>query len=155
MNADKILDMMSTFYSKRNGIIQKMSYSTFNQIASAYRNIFNFYIDNYEVIKNPFYDKKLKGGRVAQKLVDNVRTLDEDKVKDIFEKIYNYYNSDRAMHYECLIQLYINGFPNSMSIVELKEGMIDFKRKIIMLPDRALNVSDRCLELLRYVHSLT
>lgn len=164
MNLDELLDMIQTFHRSRTAGKkgQKISYSTVDQIISQYRLIWNFYIDNIELIKNPWYDKKTRG-IVKAKAMSKGRQEGSFLSHDMFEKVLYQIRQESdepskrnyGMYLECLLLLYYHGFANAEEIILLKEDMIDFDNHEIHFDQKTLHLSDRCFYLLTYIHSLT
>ena len=157
MNVDELFEMILSFNDNRKGEGSgySITYNSYFQIASMYRSLFNFYIDNYEVIRNPFNDKRMRGTEAAERLAQGKESYTWEKVEEIIQTIHNEYEDNKAKYIECIILLYYNGFAKAEEIVNLTEDMIDFKSKSVRLPGRTIQLSDRCFELLTFVHSLT
>lgn len=156
MNVDELYEMILSFSNNRNTTgSYSISYGSSLQIFSMYRTLFNFYIDNYEVIKNPFNDKRMKGTQAAQRLAQGKAPFTWDNVEAAITKVRESYEFNRANYIECIILLYYNGFSKAEEIANLTEDMIDFKSKTVILPGRIVKLSDRCFDLLTFVHQLT
>ena len=157
MNVDELFEMILSFNDNRKngGSGYSVTYNSYFQISCMYRSLFNFYIDNYEVIKNPFNDKRMKGTEAAERLAQEKEAYTWDKVEEIIQAIHGEYEANKAKYIECIILLYYSGFAKAEEIVSLTEDMIDFKSKTIRLPGRTIQLSDRCFELLTFVHNLT
>lgn len=156
MNSDELFDMIGTFGSKRKTVkgSSRMGYNSFFQICSMYRKVFNFYIDNYEIIKNPFNDKSMRGNAAIDRLAENSKRFTQDNVDDIIKKIQSDLPEERANYVECIVRLFCDGFATNEEIVMLKENMINFKTKQVSLGGRIIRLSDRTISLLMYVHNL-
>lgn len=156
MNVDELFEMVLSFNNNRaTSGAYSISYSSFSQIFSMYRSLFNFYIDNYEIIRNPFNDKRMKGTQAAQRLAQSKEPFTWKNVEEAIAKVHESYEFNKANYIECILLLYYNGFSKAEEIASLTENMIDFKNKSVMLPGRTLKLSDRCFELLTFVHGLT
>ncbi len=134
-----------------------ISYGSYDQIASTYRSIWNFYIDNIEIIRNPWNDKKMRGAAAAKRLAESKKAFTYDIIERVLSRIRQDYedtNYDYGKYLECLILLFYNGFAEAQEIVLLKEDAINFRTHEVRLPGRTIHLSDRCFELLEYVHSL-
>lgn len=134
-----------------------ISYGSYDQIASTYRSIWNFYIDNIEIIRNPWNDKKMRGTAATKRLAESKKAFTYDIIERVLSRIRQDYedtNYDYGKYLECLILLFYNGFAEAQEIVLLKEDAINFKTHEVRLPGRTIHLSDRCFELLEYVHSL-
>lgn len=156
MDVDELFEMVLSFNNNRGTSgAYSISYSSFSQIFSMYRSLFNFYIDNYEIIRNPFNDKRMKGTQAAQRLAQSKEPFTWKNVEEAISKVHENYEFNKANYIECILLLYYNGFSKAEEIASLTENMIDFKNKSVMLPGRILKLSDRCFELLTFVHGLT
>lgn len=156
MDVDELFEMLLTFknnsYSDRPGYV--INYNSFTQIASEYRGIFNYYIDHYEVIKNPWHDKRMRGVQATERLAQNKVAFTWEYVEEAIEKVRTEYEESRANYIEALILLFYCGFSKPEEIVLLKEEDIDFDTNTIVLGSRTIHLNSRCAELLKYVHSL-
>ena len=156
MNVEELFEMILSFNNKKgNMATYSVTYASYSQIASLYRNMFEFYINNYEIIRNPFNDPRMKGIKAMDFLTKGKTKFSKEIVEDVIKRIYNEYDTPKAKYTECILQLYYNGFSKAEEIVSLTEDMIDFKNKSVTLPGRTIQLSDRCFELLTYVHNLT
>lgn len=158
MDVDELFEMISSFNGNRkyttNTVNFSVSYSSYDQIASMYRSLFNYYIDNIEVIKNPFNDKRMRGTQAAQRLAQNREPFNKELVDKLIENLHNDFEPQHAIYYECIILLFYNGFAKAEEIVMLDEDMISRKDKTVRLPGRTIALSDRCFELLETVHNM-
>ena len=156
MNSDELFDMLLTFKNNKSSKNKsyRMAYSTYNHIASLYRAVFEFYCYKYEVIRNPFHEKAMKGAEASKRLSRDIEAFSYEKFEEIIKMIREEYDESRANYYECILLLFYNGFKKAEEIVNLKEENIDFKNKFVILPGRTIKLSDRCFELLIYVHNL-
>lgn len=156
MNVDELFDMIQTFGSKRKTVkgASKMGYNSFFQICSMYRQIFNYYIDNYQIIRNPFNDKSMKGNNALERLMAGQERFTQENVDTIIYNLQHDLPEERANYIECIVRLFCDGFATNEEIVLLNESMIDFKKRQVILPGRIVKLSDRTFTLLNYVHSL-
>ena len=157
MNPDELFQMMLTFTDNRrcSKSNAKVSNSSYNQICSSYRAIFRYYIENYEIIRNPFDSPKLKGNKAIELLMGFKEPYTLDKVESTIQKVHDAYEYNKAKYIECIIRLFYEGFAKAEEIADLTEDMIDFKGKSIRLPGRTIQLSDRCFELLTFVRNMT
>lgn len=159
MDVDELFEMLLSFNdNRRNGGNESnysITYSSFSQIASGYRSLFNFYIENYEVIRNPWYDKRMRGAQAAERLAQSKKAFTWQTVEDIIKQVHSAYEDNKAKYIECIMLLYYNGFAKAEEIVALTDDMINFKTKQVRLPGRTITLSDRCFELLTFVHGMT
>lgn len=156
MDVDELFEMIKSFQDTKRKTNFMIAHSSYDQISSLFRSIFNFYIDNYEIIKNPFYDKRMRGREALKVLAENREPLTWDYVQDIIGKLHRDFEQDKADYIECIIQLYYNGISKAEEIVNLKEDMIDTRSRKIRLQGRTTQIlSKRCYELLVKVHNMT
>ena len=156
MNVDELFEMVLSFNNNNhpedpNYVI---NYNSFNQIASGYRDLFNFYISHYEVIVNPWYDKRMRGAQATQRLAQDKPAFTYKNVEEAIQRVQGHYEPERAKYIECILLLFYCGFAKSEEIVNLEESMIDEETKTINLRGRTIRLTDRCFELLQYVHNL-
>lgn len=145
MDADELFEMIFSF---------NIGYRTYKQIISMYRALFRYYIENYRAIPNPFESTKMNGKAVTQRFLETNEPLSWERVEDIIRQIKEYYTYERANYLECIILLFYNGFPDAQEIAKLSENQIDFKNRVVKVRGRLITLSDRCFELLTYVHGL-
>lgn len=156
MNEEELFEMICTFNNKKSAVRGSLNVgsASFRKYVSNFRLIFQFYIDNYEVIRNPFHSAKFKGIQADALLVGNKSRFTYKNVEDVIRNLYSKYERERAMYYELVILLFYNGFSESQEIVSLTESQIDFRRKEVKLLGRTVKLSDRCFELLTAVHDM-
>ena len=157
MDVDELFKMILSFTDNRkhNSNNYSINYRSYTQISTLFRALFNYYIDNYEIIRNPFNDKRMRGTAATMRLAQNKEPFRWENVEHIIGQIKGYYSYERANYLECIILLFYNGFAKAQEIASLTEDMIDFKNKLVRLPGRTVYLSDRCFELLTFTHSLT
>lgn len=163
MDAEELIGLVLSFNRKRkldgegdNGEfgISIASYDTFQ---TQYRAIWNYYIDNIEVIRNPWNSKEMRGLAIAKTIANSKERFTYERLESLIQQIHATYEdtySDYGKYLECLLLLYYNGFANSKEVVTLKEDMINFETHDVTIEGRTIHLSDRCLELLKFVHSL-
>lgn len=157
MTPEEILDMFIYFEKSRNTSTMNTSItfaSVYTRI-SHYRNIVNYYIDNYEIIKNPFNDKKLKGKNVIDYLNSKVEGLSPKDVERAIEAINNAFIDYRRDYYECVVRLFFEGVASPQEMVEIKKEHIDFKTREIRINNKVIKLSERCFELFLRQHNTT
>lgn len=158
LDVDELFELLLSFNNERKlgDSNFSVSYGTYDQISSMYRSIWNFYIDNIEVIRNPWNDKRMRGTAATERLAKSKEAFTYEIVDKAINNLYNEYPADNytPKYIECLLLLFYNGFAESQEIVLLKEDMINFKTHEIRLTGRTIHLSDRCFELLQYIHNL-
>lgn len=149
MESQEIAEMIKTFSNKSfSNKVYKMSYRTYNTLLSILRDFFNWYIDNYEVIKNPCNDKKIKGRNVVALFADDVKIFDKDAMEEAIERIRNDQIEEYADYQEAIIRMFYEGFPEAIDIVNLKEDDVNHEKKTAIVKGREIKLSDRLYELL-------
>lgn len=149
MESQEIAEMIKTFSNKSfSNKVYKMSYRTYDTLLSILRDFFNWYIDNYEVIKNPCNDKKIKGRNVVALFADDVKIFDKDAMEEAIERIRNSQIEEYADYQEAIIRMFYEGFPEAIDIVNLKEDDINHEKKTAIVKGREIQLSDRLYELL-------
>lgn len=149
MDSQEIAEMIKTFSNKSfSNKVYKMSYRTYDTLLSILRDFFNWYIDNYEVIKNPCNDKKIKGRNVVALFADDVKIFDKDAMEEAIERIRNDQIEEYADYQEAIIRMFYEGFPEAIDIVNLKEDDINHEKKTAIVKGREIQLSDRLYELL-------
>lgn len=150
MNVDELLDLIDILINTKNG--DKVSYivapQSYDRTASAFRTLFNFYIDNVEVIRNPLNDKRMRSKEAMRRFSEGKDVLRFDYVQKIIMRLHADLEPDRADYVELILLLYYCGFDKTEDILAVKENMIDHRNKIIMLPGRRVQLNDRCYNLL-------
>lgn len=149
MESQEIAEMIKTFSNKSfSNKVYKMSYRTYDTLLSILRDFFNWYIDNYKVIKNPCNDKKIKGRNVVALFADDVKIFDKDAMEEAIERIRNDQIEEYADYQEAIIRMFYEGFPEAIDIVNLKEYDINHEKKTAIVKGREIQLSDRLYELL-------
>lgn len=159
MEVDELFGLILSFNKSREwgNSNFSISYGSYDQIASTYRSIWNFYIDNkIAVIRNPWNDKRMRGAAATKRLAASKEPFTYKIIDDVIKRLYDEYPDDsyNSKYIECLLLLFYNGFAEAQEIVLLNEEMINFHTKAVRLPGRTIHLSDRCFELLEYVHKL-
>ncbi len=150
MDVDDLFGLIFEFRNKRKGkeIEYMISHSSFDQLSTLLRAIFNFYIDNYQPIRNPLNDKRMKGKEAAKRLAQGRKPFRWAAVQDIIRKLHSDFDDDNADYVELILLLFYNGFSKADDIVTLQADMINHHYKTVKFEDRTIRLSDRCYELL-------
>ena len=119
MDSDELIDMIRTF-SKANG--GSVAYASYKQISSMYRSLFDYYIENYEIIKNPWHKKELKGGVAYKKLKEGDEPLTWAQVEEVLKSTYEEYKIGYyvPMYVELLCLLFYHGFATTKDHIILQ-----------------------------------
>lgn len=156
MNYEEIEQMVLTFRPIKayEGAERTISNATRRKVFSDLRRMFDYYSQNYEPIWNPLRDKEARGFTAEMRYMEKRARFDWPRVENVIAKFSEVYGEKRAKYTECIILLFYNGFETPKEIAELKRENIDFRNKVAKLPGRTVKLSDRCFELLNYVHNL-
>lgn len=157
LNADEILEMISTFQNKKNKFAYaeegpKMSANSYKRYISGYKQIFLFYVKYHELVRSPYDDPKLKGINIHVHRAESRDRLTWEKVESILNQLHSKYESERASYYELIIRMFHDGFANPTEIVNMREPDINFRRKEVSVPGRIVRLSDRTYQLLLENH---
>lgn len=156
MDVDDLFGLIFELRNKRKGaeVSFLVSHSGFDQIATQLRAIFNYYIDNIELIRNPLNDKRMKGKEATKRLAEGREPFRWDIVAKIIKDLHKDFDTDKADYLELILLLFYNGFAKAEEIVRTTEDMVDHRSRSIRLPGRVVNLSDRCYELLTKFNSM-
>lgn len=150
MDVDDLFGLILEFKSKRKGkeVKYMTSHSSYDQLSTLLRAIFNFYIDNFHVIRNPLNDKRMKGTEAAKRLAQGKEPLRWSAIEDIIKNLHRDFDDDYADYIELILLLFYNGFSKTEEIVNLKADMINHHFKTININNKTIRLSDRCYKLL-------
>ena len=90
MDVDDLFGLIFELRNKRKGaeVSFLVSHSGFDQIATQLRAIFNYYIDNIELIRNPLNDKRMKGKEATKRLAEGREPFRWDIVANIIKDLH-------------------------------------------------------------------
>lgn len=151
MDVDDLFGLVKRLYNNtKDGkkISFMTSHNSYDSFASLLRAIFNYYIDTVQPIKNPLYDKRMKGVEAARRLSEGTEAFTKEMVDDIISKLHADYEVDKADYVEMIMLMYYCGFETAAEIVDLKEEMIDHRERTVDLPGRTIQLSNRLHKLL-------
>lgn len=150
MEVDDLFGLIIELRNKRRGkeINFMISHSSYDQISTLLRALFNYYIDNVEPIRNPMNDKRMKGKEATKRLAQGREPFRWKIVQEIIDNLHKDFDEDKADYVELILQLFYNGFAKAEEIVKLKPDDIDHKNMRVRLPGRQANLSPRCYGLL-------
>lgn len=151
MDVDDLFGLINEINNKKNGkdIPFMTAHYSFDHMTVLLRAIFNFYIDTVEPIKNPLYDKRMRGKEATKRLAQDKETLRFEYVQSIIDKIHVNETEDRADYIELIMLLYYSGFESAEEIATLKGSAINHRNRTVSMPRRIVQLTDRCYELLR------
>lgn len=151
MDVDDLFGLIREFNNKKGNkdVPFMISHYSFDNITVLLRAIFNYYIDTVQPIKNPLYDKRMKGKEAIKRLSEGKEILSFDYIQGIINKIHIDNTSIRADYVELIILLYYSGFANAEEIATFKGGEINHRNRTVSLPGRTVQLTNRCYELLQ------
>lgn len=153
MTSEELTHMISSVYTK-----YETHYSV-GIVISVLRGLFNFYINNFEVIVNPFLGREWKGKSAINRILSS--RPDYRITKENFETMIScvrFYleNSPQKYlyndYYECMLRLAYDGLICGAEYLEFREEDVDFENNTIQLQTRKIHISDRTADLLVKVH---
>jgi hypothetical protein len=160
MTGDEILDMMSTFvnwvYSAQGEERYKLSYRTYVVMKSTYRQFFEWYIDNVEVIKNPINTPAMKNDNAIEYIYgkNETRGFSRKVLLEIIQRLHDGKDDVYADYMEMFLLCFYDGFAKSSEIVLLNEEDINFRWKTANVDGKVIHMSDRLVELLQKFHEM-
>lgn len=152
MDVDDLFGLINEINNKKNGkdIPFMTAHYSYDHLTVLLRAIFNFYIDTVEPIKNPLYDKRMRGKEATKRLAQDKETLRFDYIQGIINKVHMDANSeDRADYVELIMLLYYSGFENAEEIATFKGSAINHRNRTVAMTGRIVQLTDRCYELLQ------
>ena len=151
MSVDEIIDMMKTF-RRRGAQKSKLSMKTYDVISSLFRTFFSWYIDEVEVIKNPFNSPEFKAK--YKNILTDVRIIGvtKESITKAINRLYANENKDYAEYCEAIVRMAYEGFAATYDVVNLKESDIDHLRRSVTIRGREHLLSSRLYELLVKIH---
>lgn len=156
MDVDELFQMLLSFSDNRRvgDNSYRISYASYDQIASQYRQIFDFYSDNFELIRNPWNDKRMRGSAAHERLARDKEAYTTQTMLNIIDKVRNFYDELHADYYELTILLFYCGFAEASEIATMKESDINFRQRTVRVMGRTIRLSERCFELLIKSHNI-
>lgn len=151
MDVDDIFGLIDEITNKKNGkdIPFMTSHFSFDHLTVLLRAIFNFYISTVETIKNPMYDKRMKGREAIKRLAKDKEALRFDYVQHIINRVHIDEDENRADYVELIMLLYYSGFESAEEIATFKGSTINHRKRTVAMPGRTVQLTDRCYELLQ------
>lgn len=158
LDVDQIYEMLLTYrISDRPDDNRTLSLSTYSNLLSLYRSIFQWYSDNIELIRNPFLRKEMRLSEAKKRLSQHEETFTTETLQNIINLVREDYKNqkERAEYIECILLLFYNGCQENEDIVDIREEDIDHENKTLVIRGIKRRLSDRCYELLVKVHNMT
>lgn len=151
MDVDDLFGLINELSNKKNGkdVPFMTAHYSFDHLTVLLRAIFNFYIDTVEPVKNPLYDKRMRGREATKRLAQGKETLSYDYVQNIINKVHIDASEDRANYVELIMLLYYSGFENAKEIATFKGSAINHRNRTVAMMGRTVQLTDRCYELLQ------
>ena len=155
MDALEVADMLKIFSNKSFANKNfKMAYRTYDTLLSIIRDFYNWYIDNYEIIKNPCNDKRIKGRNALALFSDHSEVFTKEILENVIAQIRSRQIEEYADYLEAIVRMFYEGFPEAIDIVNLKEEDIYHEKKTAIISGREIQLSDRLYELLIRIHNM-
>lgn len=154
MDVEDLFGLFLELKNKRDGheIEFMTSHSSYGQLASLLRAIFNYYIDNVEPIRNPLNDKRMKGVAAFKHLSQGKENLRWEIVQDVIDDLHGDRDSENADYVELILKLFYEGFANAEEIVSLKREMVDPKTMAARMSGKTIHLSQRSYSLLEHFY---
>ncbi|MCD8190031.1 MAG: hypothetical protein LUD78_07395 [Clostridiales bacterium] len=153
MNANEIYEMLKTFPGRTKG--SKISTSSFMQVCSILRGVFDWYIKNIQLIYNPMNDDIFKGlGAMKNFIEDEEPPVTNELVEEFIQRLNAECEEGRAVYCESVVQLFWHGIRDINEIISIREDMLDFENNQIVMSHKTLDVPSRCLEVLKANHEM-
>lgn len=156
MDVDDLFGLINEINNKKNGkeIPFMTAHYSFDHLTVLLRAIFNFYIDTVQPIKNPLYDKRMRGKEATKRLAQDKETLRFDYVQKIIDKVHIDATEDRADYVELIMLLYYSGFETAEEIATFKGNAINHKNRTVAMTGRTVQLTDRCYDLLQKFNNI-
>lgn len=153
MSVDEIIVLFDKFNTgKKNDFFAMKS---LNQILSLYRQIFEYYIDNVEIIKNPFANPKLKGTQLREHLMRGKPVLTKERLDEIIRDVHRDVDAPKSDYVELILLLFYDGFETAQEILDFQEKDLDHRRMEVYISGKTIKLSQRCYNLLVKFHNMT
>lgn len=151
MSVDELIDFLANIRTRRNKNDSNVrtSNSSIDQMLAILRRVFDYYIDNYEVIKNPLYDKRLRGTELLKNISQNQERLTFEIVEGIIRNLHRDLPTERADYIELIMLLFYCGFENAEQIIYMQEKDVNHRNQTVSMSGKTIHLSDRCYTLLR------
>lgn len=159
MNSEELFDMITSFDRKRQ--LEKnsygLSYRSYDQIASLFRALWNYYIEVVvpdKPIINPWNSKQMRGRAIMERISATKEAFTKEKFDNVIFRIQTEFSPDNYLreYLECLLRLFFDGIAYPQEIMSFTEDMIDLKTNEIHLPRTTVHISERTAELVQIVH---
>ena len=155
MNATELFEMLLTFKS-HNGRVAKnrISATTAYSTTRLFKMVFQFYSDNYKLIRNPFLDDTFKGSNFTKAFNDSGEKYSKADLDALIEKIHNEYLEKRAIWLECMLLMFYNGIATMGELIQIKTSDLSVEEQTVSVGNRIVRLSDRCFETLITVNKM-
>lgn len=153
MNSEELIGLLLRYYSRSTSKHFTLKQTTYTSIITYMRNIFDFYIYNYEPIVNPWRTKEMKTKVILERLAAEATKVSWQDFEDVINKLYINYTKEDAEYMECIIRLYYEGFKSASDLISIKENMINFRTKEVKYNGNSIKLTDRTFSLLVKNHN--
>lgn len=157
MNVDEIFALVNRMLNFRNGseIPFLVSHYSYSSLLTIFRDIFDYYSLNYEMIYNPLHDPRMRGYTALKQLAQGKERFTWGYVSSILDKLKDNIGRDRTEYIELILQMFRCGFETYDEIILLHEDMIEHQTKTVAMNNRTIHLNDRCYDLLVKFHNST
>lgn len=128
------------------------SATTVQHLRTVLQQIFIYYIDNVELIRNPFTNPKLRGAQLQNSMIQEKAVLTWDMVKQLIANFAEAIDLQKAEYIELLAELFYCGFYDADEIIEIQENNISNYNLSVAITGKTIQLSQRCYDLLPKVH---
>lgn len=154
MNSDELLQLLDTFPEWKT---HNPSTAAVSNVKSIYCGLFDYYTRTVRPIVNHWRDEELEAPNIIAYLSKGKKPLDFPALQRAIKRAYDGFAGEveRGRYIECITLVYYCGIHGSRELMSIKEDMIDFDKHEIHIDGRTVKLSNRCFDLLQYVHGLT
>lgn len=155
MDSMEVAEMLKSFSNKSFSTnTYRISYRTYDTLLSILRDFFYWYIDNYEIIKNPCNDKRIKGMNAVSLFGYSDEKFDKNSMENLIKKIRESQITEYADYQEAIVRMFYEGFAESIDIVNLKTEEVDEYARTAIVLGRKIQLSDELFLLLVKIHRM-
>lgn len=152
MNSDEILFFLKERITNQTG--RRPPFSTIYVVANCYRNLIEWYNENYTPIYNPLNDKRFMAHNLSLFLASEQDVFATQDMEDFISGVRRFYDPERADFVELMTRLFYSGFSKSTEILDVKEADVFPKARSIRLKSyRSVELDEKTFNLATLVHS--
>lgn len=152
MSSDEIIDMVKGF-SRRGANKGKLSLKTYDIIFSLFRGLFDWYIEEVNVIINPFNSRSFRE-KVSEVFAERrEHIIDKNIIEKAISNLYANEIPEYAEYCEAIIRMAFEGFATTHDIVSMKEKDVNHARRSVTIRGTEHLLSARLYSLLVKIHN--